>query len=73
MAETQDSPIEHGSDDATDEQALSGIVEQVRADIDLGHTNEPVLQLLRQRSAEADLEVSEERLQQLAEQISGSH
>jgi hypothetical protein len=73
MAETQDTPIEHGSDDASATEGLGGIVEQVRADIDLGHTNGSALDLLRQRASDAGIEVSEDRLAQLAAQISAPH
>lgn len=66
---TQDAPIQDGSDDSTNDEQVSGIIEQVRADIDMGHTHEDVLVLLRQRFSETGTEVSNERMQQLAEQL----
>lgn len=71
MPPTQDSPIEDGHDDATNQQELDGIVEQVRADVALGHTHGPVADLLRQRAREANVDVSEEQLAQLAAKMSG--
>jgi len=70
MHETQDSPVQDGHDDATNEQELDGIVEQVRSDLGSGHTHESALEMLRQRTTESKIEVSEERLRELAERLS---
>lgn len=70
MSETQDAPIQDGSDDATNQQQLDGILEQVRSDIRNGHTHESPEQLLRQRVRESGVDVSDERLAQLAQGLS---
>src|SRR5690554_1591028 len=69
MDTQQNAPIEEGSDEATNDEAIDGVVEQVRADIQLGHTHEDVLTLLHQRFSEANIEISREREEELAEQL----
>lgn len=70
MRETQDGPIQDGSEDATNQQRLDGIVEQVRSDIREGHAHESAEQLLRQRVRETGVEVSDERLAEIARSLS---
>ena len=72
MSNTQDAPIEDGSDDATNEQAVQGILEQVRADIGMGHTHESPAELLRERFTQSGVQVSEERLSALAAELQGA-
>lgn len=71
MRETQDSPIQDGSDDASNDERLAGIVEQVRTDVGSGHTHESVLELLSQRVRETGVDVEESRLRELAREITG--
>jgi hypothetical protein len=70
MRDTQDGPIQDGSDDASNEDKVTGIVEQVRSDIRHGHTHESTEELLAQRFRETGVEVSEERLRQIAQELS---
>ncbi|MGH1547791.1 hypothetical protein ACRAWB_00855 [Leifsonia poae] len=65
---TQDEPIMHGSTEATDESKVAGIVEQVRADVQL-RRQEDAEQLLRQRLGEAGLQVSDEEISRLVTDI----
>lgn len=58
MSDTQDTPIEAGHDAATDNQRLAGILAQVRADLQLGHSND-ARELLTQRLHDAAIELSE--------------
>ena len=48
---------------------LNGIVEQVRADIAMGHVSEDVSSVLRQRVDDAGLDVSDEDLESIASDI----
>ena len=57
MSDTQDTPIEAGHDDATARERLAGILAQVRADLELGHSNDP-RDLLTQRLHDAGIELS---------------
>lgn len=70
MRETQDEPIQDGSDDASNDERIQGIVEQVRSDLRSGHTHESAEQMLRQRFAESQVEVSDDRLAKLAAELS---
>lgn len=57
--ETQDAPVEEGSlTDADDDQRLEGVIEQVRADVLLGHVDD-VREMVRQRLDQAGLGASE--------------
>jgi hypothetical protein len=58
MSDIQDTPIEAGHDAATDTQRLAGILAQVRADLQLGHSND-ARDLLTQRLHDAAIELSE--------------
>jgi len=59
MSDTQDTPIEAGHNAATDDQRLAGILAQVRADLQLGHSNDS-RELLTQRLHDAAIELSDE-------------
>ncbi|MCW4386195.1 hypothetical protein OH146_10475 [Salinibacterium sp. SYSU T00001] len=69
MTDTQDGPIEDGSGDASNDEQLRGIVEQVRHDVASGRSHDTVLEELRQRTGETGIEVSDERLRQIAADI----
>lgn len=69
MTERADNPIEDGSSEATEEEGLRGIVEQVRADIDMGHTKGDAASLLRERLSNAGIHLSAEREAELADMI----
>ncbi len=58
----------HGSTEASDESKVAGIVEQVRADMQL-RSQEDSEQLLRQRLGEAGLQVSDEEISRLVQEI----
>ncbi|QEE62151.1 hypothetical protein FVA74_11640 [Salinibacterium sp. dk2585] len=72
MRETQDGPIQDGSDDASNEQRLDGIIEQVRSDLRQGHTHESAEQMLRQRVRETGVELSDERIAEIARGLSSA-
>lgn len=55
----QDEPIEEGAADATDDDRVSGIVDQIKADLRLGAVTDVDAELLT-RLTEAGVEVSEE-------------
>jgi len=65
---TQDSPIEAGHDDASDEARLIGLVQQVRADHLLGGTTDPVL-MLRTRLRDAGIELDDAHFDALVAQV----
>lgn len=48
---------------------LDGIIEQVRADIALGHVSEDVSTVLRQRARDAGIPISDEDLESIASDI----
>lgn len=58
----------HGSTEATDESKVAGIVEQVRADVQL-RRQEDAEQLLRQRFDDAGLQVSDEDISRHVQDI----
>ncbi|MFE5670296.1 hypothetical protein ACFQ58_01675 [Agromyces sp. NPDC056523] len=60
---TQDAPIEEGATEATRAEQIRGILDQVRADVRLGHAHDEAA-LLRQRLADAGIAVSEAELEQ---------
>lgn len=53
----------------TPDEKLEGIAEQVRGDIQLGHVNDDVTNVLEQRIEEAGLEVRPEDVETLADEI----
>ena len=57
MTDTQDEPMQDGNH-ATDNEKLTGIIGQVRADISLGHEGDARV-LLQQRLSDAGLELSD--------------
>jgi hypothetical protein len=58
MADTQNEPIQSGSDDADRQQKIDGILDQVRSDVQLGNSGDAE-QLLRERLADAGLSLDE--------------
>jgi hypothetical protein len=52
--DTQDAPIEDGSDDATEREKIAGIAEQMRADAGAGAVDD-LRAMARQRLEEAQL------------------
>jgi hypothetical protein len=67
---TQDFPIQHGSDDATDEQKIAGLVQQTRADYLQGVATD-VAAHLQQRLIDAGIELGPDRIADLAKQVTG--
>jgi hypothetical protein len=61
MADTQKEPIQPGSDDASRQQKIEGILDQVRSDARLGNAGDTD-QLLRERLADAGLSLDEGEL-----------
>ncbi|KRF31092.1 hypothetical protein [Yonghaparkia sp. Soil809] len=61
----QSRPIEDGALDATDEQKITGILDQTRQDLEQGHARS-ALELLAQRFEQSGIPVSEWRLAELA-------
>lgn len=59
MTDTQDEPTQAGTNDATDDQRLAGVIAQVRADVALGHTGDAA-GVLKQRLDDAAISLSEE-------------
>ena len=57
-------PIEDGHDDATNSARIDGIVEQTRADVGQGHTDD-FEATLRQRFTDAGLTVNDEEIQRI--------
>jgi len=58
MSDTQDTPIEAGSTAATHTDRLAGILAQVRADLQLGHSTD-ARELLAQRLGDASIELND--------------
>lgn len=56
--DTQDAPIEDGHDEATIDEKIAGIAEQMRGDADLGHVDR-LRSMARQRLEEAHLPADE--------------
>jgi hypothetical protein len=67
---TQDFPIQHGSDDASDEQKIAGLVQQTRADYLQGVATD-VPAHLQQRLIDAGIELGPDRIAELAKQVTG--
>jgi hypothetical protein len=65
---TQDEPIMHGSTEASDESKVAGIVEQVRADVQLRDSEEPE-PLLRERLDQVGIALTDERVAELVAEI----
>ena len=64
----QDTPVENGSNDATDNEKIDGIIEQVRGDVTIGDPQDP-REILAQRLADAGLVVSEAEFERLAAKL----
>jgi hypothetical protein len=60
----QSAPIEDGSDDASAQDRIDGIVEQTRADVAQGHVGD-VRDTLAQRLGDAGMEVSRDEFEEL--------
>lgn len=69
MDDQQNAPIEEGSQESTNEERVQGVVAQVRADLNVGHTHEQVLVMLRERFSQSGIEASDERAEELAAAI----
>ncbi|WP_089913403.1 hypothetical protein [Leifsonia sp. 21MFCrub1.1] len=65
---TQDEPIMHGSTDASDDAKVAGIVEQVRADMQL-RSQEDSEKMLKQRLDETGIQLPPEEVSRLVQQI----
>lgn len=68
MTDTQDAPIEDGHDDANFSEKLAGIVNQVKADIQLGHEGD-ARTLLEQRLADAGFELTDAEIDSVHAEI----
>ena len=71
MVDTQDSPIEDGSDDALEGEQIAGIVTQVRGDVAIGNEGD-VEQLLRERLRDAGITVTESEFADLLAEVRAS-
>jgi hypothetical protein len=60
----QNEPIEAGHDDASDREKIVGIIEQVKADASQGNEHD-IETTVRDRLAEAGIDVSDEELSSL--------
>jgi hypothetical protein len=69
MDEFQTEPVEDGAMDATNEQRLAGVAQQVASDVSMDHTHDSVLAMLRDRCAETGVQATDEQLQSLAQRI----
>lgn len=61
MSDFQDEPIEDGAGEATDGDRVDGILEQLRADIALGHVDDP-RSALAQRLLDAGFSIDADEL-----------
>ena len=68
MVDTQDTPIEHGADDARESERVAGIVTQVRGDIAIGNEGD-VEQLLRERLRDARITVNDAEFAELLDAV----
>ncbi|MCD2441539.1 hypothetical protein LQ757_04525 [Agromyces sp. SYSU K20354] len=69
--DTQDAPIEDGHDDATDDQRLEGVIQQVRGDVAIGNVDD-VRTMVRQRLSEAGLPALENDVDAVMSAIDGT-
>ncbi|WP_173923455.1 hypothetical protein [Agromyces sp. Marseille-P2726] len=67
---TQDAPIEDGHDEATDDQRLEGVIQQVRADVALGNVD-GTREMVRQRLSEAGMPASENDIDAVMSAVDG--
>lgn len=65
--------LERSSDDIHEnpDDKIAGIAEQMRDDIQLGHIDDDVSTVLRDRLDESGVDVPEEEIETIAEQIEG--
>jgi hypothetical protein len=68
--DTQDAPIEDGHDEATDDQRLEGIIQQVRGDVALGNADD-TREMVRQRLEEAGMSASESDIDAVLSAVDG--
>jgi hypothetical protein len=68
--DTQDAPIEDGHDEATDDQRLDGVIQQVRGDVALGNVDN-VREMVRQRLAEAGMPATENDVDAVMSAVDG--
>ena len=69
MSDIQNTPVQDGHDEATQAQAAQGIVEQVRADIAMGHTGEAPSALIRERLQQAGITADDDQIMELVERL----
>lgn len=67
---TQDAPIEDGSGEASDDQRLEGIIQQVRADVALGNVDD-ARGMVRQRLEEAGMPASDSDIDAVMSAVDG--
>ncbi len=67
MNETE--PIESGHDDATADDKLSGVIEQMRGDIEQGNVDD-VREALRQRLADTGIRVDDDEIDKIVADLS---
>jgi len=68
--DTQDAPIEDGHDEATIDDKIAGIAEQMRGDADLGHVDH-LRAMARQRLEEAHLPADESTVDAVVRAVGG--
>lgn len=67
---TQNEPVEDGSTDATDDEKVSGILEQIRQDVAVGTlSSDEVEQVLERRLADSGIDIEEDERRRLAAHI----
>jgi hypothetical protein len=64
----QTAPIEDGSQEASDQDRIDGLIEQTRADVSQGHVDD-VRDALAQRLADAGVNVSADEFEQLLARV----
>lgn len=69
MDEYQTEPVEDGAMDATNEERLAGVAQQVASDVSMEHTHESVLAMLKERCAETGVQASDQELRDIAVRI----
>ncbi|MET1042786.1 MAG: hypothetical protein ABWX59_01540 [Microbacteriaceae bacterium] len=64
--------MEDGATDATNQERLIGIAEQVRSDVEVGAAHESVLALLKERCEQSGVTATDGQLRDLADRILGT-
>jgi len=70
-SDVQGDPVEAGSESATRQQKIDGIVQQVSADIVLWDESDPT-KLLRERLTESGISFTDDEIPPLVDRIRGS-